>query len=34
MILIKRRDSHRWSQIKISAHKQTLGRWVDRGKSQ
>ena len=28
-ILIKIRDSHRLSQIKISAYKQTLDRWVD-----
>ena len=27
----KKRDSHRWSQIKICAYKETLNRWVDRG---
>ena len=33
-ILIKRRDSHRWSQIKISAYKYIIDRWVDRGTPQ
>ena len=33
-ILIKRKDSHRRSQIKISAHKYILDRWVDRGTRQ
>ena len=27
----KKKNSHRWSQIKISEYKQILDSWVDRG---
>ena len=33
-VLIKTRHSHRWSQIKISAWKQILDKWIDRGTRQ